>query len=173
MNRRELLKSGALTVTTGMLGLWPTIRAYAGTPLDTLVVVTEYGPNSLDIQGLGANQPTHGPSWNVYDRLLSYGTKTLEDGTASYDYKSLTPELAESWEVAEDGMSATFKLRPNAVFHDGSPVTAADSNGRSTVQSRSAASRRFKWVPDRWRSPNNSKWWTIARSAFTSFARTS
>ncbi len=109
-----------------MLGLWPTIRAYAGTPLDTLVVVTEYGPNSLDIQGLGANQPTHGPSWNVYDRLLSYGTKTLEDGTASYDYKSLTPELAESWEVAEDGMSATFKLRPNAVFHDGSPVTAAD-----------------------------------------------
>jgi len=126
MNRRELLKSGALTVTTGMLGLWPTIRAYAGTPLDTLVVVTEYGPNSLDIQGLGANQPTHGPSWNVYDRLLSYGTKTLEDGTASYDYKSLTPELAESWEVAEDGMSATFKLRPNAVFHDGSPVTAAD-----------------------------------------------
>ena len=94
MNRRELLKSGAVTVTTGMFGLWPTIRAYAGTPVDTLVVVTEYGPNSLDIQGLGANQPTHGPSWNVYDRLLSYGTKTLPDGTTSYDYKSLTPELA-------------------------------------------------------------------------------
>ena len=126
MNRRELLKSSAVTVTTGMFGLWPTIRAYAGTPVDTLVVVTEYGPNSLDIQGLGANQPTHGPSWNIYDRLLSYGTKTLPDGTVSYDYKSLTPELAELWEVAEDGMSATFKLRPNAVFHDGSPVTAAD-----------------------------------------------
>jgi peptide/nickel transport system substrate-binding protein len=91
MNRRELLKSGAVTVSSGMLGLWPTIRAYAGTPLDTLVAVTEYGPNSLDIQGLGANQPTHGPSWNIYDRLLSYGTKTLPDGTPSYDYKSLTP----------------------------------------------------------------------------------
>jgi hypothetical protein len=47
MNRRELMKSGAVTVTTGMFGLWPTIRAYAGTPVDTLVVVTEYGPNSL------------------------------------------------------------------------------------------------------------------------------
>ena len=53
-------------------------------------------------------------------------TGLWSDGTASYDYKSLTPELAESWEVAGDGMSAAFKLRPNAVFHDGSPVTAAD-----------------------------------------------
>ena len=126
MNRRELMKSGALTVGAGMTGLWPVLRAYAAAPVDTLVVVTESGPNSLDIQGLGANQPTHGPSWNVYDRLLSYGTKTLPDGTLSYDYKKLTPELAESWAVADDGMSATFKLRKDAVFHDGSPVTAAD-----------------------------------------------
>src|SRR3990172_2751899 len=111
MNRRELLKSGALTVGASVLGVWPTIRAVAQGPTETLVVVTEYGPNSLDIQGLAANQPTHGPSWNIYDRLLSYGTKTLPDGTLSYDYKTLTSELAESWELAGDGMSVTFKLR--------------------------------------------------------------
>lgn len=126
MNRRDLLKSSAITIGTNLLGLWPTIRAFAGGPADTLVVVTEYGPNSLDIQGLAANQPTHGPSWNIYDRLLSSGTKTLPDGTLSYDYKTLTPELADSWELASDGTSVTFKLRPNAIFHDGSPVTAAD-----------------------------------------------
>jgi hypothetical protein len=66
MNRREMLKSGAVTVTTGMLGLWPTIRAFAGTPLDTLVVVTEYGPNSLDISG-SRRQPAD--AWAIVEHL--------------------------------------------------------------------------------------------------------
>jgi microcin C transport system substrate-binding protein len=34
--------------------------------------------------------------------------------------------LAEDVEVAADGLSATFKLRSNARFHDGKPVLAAD-----------------------------------------------
>ncbi|MDH2328494.1 ABC transporter substrate-binding protein [Cereibacter sp. SYSU M97828] len=37
----------------------------------------------------------------------------------------VVPELAESWSM--DGAVLTFKLRPNATFHDGSPVTAADA----------------------------------------------
>jgi peptide/nickel transport system substrate-binding protein len=44
----------------------------------------------------------------------------------TYDYTKLEPELAESWTVAKDGMSVTFKLRKNAKFHDGTPVTAKD-----------------------------------------------
>ncbi len=38
----------------------------------------------------------------------------------------LAPDLAESWEVSGDGLTYTFRLRPNAVFHDGKPVTAHD-----------------------------------------------
>ena len=38
----------------------------------------------------------------------------------------LAPDLAESWEVSSDGLTYTFRLRPNAVFHDGKPVTAHD-----------------------------------------------
>ena len=34
--------------------------------------------------------------------------------------------LAESAEVADDKMSVTFYLRPEARFRDGTPVTAAD-----------------------------------------------
>ncbi len=36
------------------------------------------------------------------------------------------PALSESYAMAEDAKSATFKLRPGTKFHDGSPVTPAD-----------------------------------------------
>ena len=93
---------------------------------ETLIVANETGPNSLDIQGVGANRPAYGVAWNCYDRLITYGKKTLPNGVVSYDYTKLEPELAESWSVAKDGMSVTFKLRKNAKFHDGTPVTAKD-----------------------------------------------
>ncbi len=38
----------------------------------------------------------------------------------------LQPELAAGWQVSEDGLLYTFYLLPNAVFHDGRPLTAAD-----------------------------------------------
>jgi len=100
--------------------------AFADARSETLLIVNEFGPNSLDIHGVGTNRPGYGVAWNCYDRLMTYGKRTLADGTASYDFKKLEPELAESWQVAADGMSVTFKLRKNARFHDGTPVTAKD-----------------------------------------------
>ena len=38
----------------------------------------------------------------------------------------IVPDLAESWDISEDGRVYTFHLRPDAVFHDGNPVTAHD-----------------------------------------------
>lgn len=39
---------------------------------------------------------------------------------------NLIPGAAESWTVSDDGTVYTFKLRANAVWSDGSPVTAED-----------------------------------------------
>lgn len=38
----------------------------------------------------------------------------------------VVPALAESWTEAPDGLSYTFRLRANAKFHDGKPLTPAD-----------------------------------------------
>ena len=38
----------------------------------------------------------------------------------------VVPDLAESWDISADGRVYTFRIRPDAVFHDGKPVTAED-----------------------------------------------
>ena len=117
-------KLAGVALITAVVGL--TSSALAQGRNETLLVVTELGPNSMDIHGVGANRPSYQASWNLYDRLITYGVKTLPDGSKMYDYSVLKPELAESWQVAPDGMSVTLKLRRDAKFHDGTPVTARD-----------------------------------------------
>jgi peptide/nickel transport system substrate-binding protein len=124
MDRRHFMLTGSTAV--GALGTFAMPAAAQSRPKDVLVVANEFGPNSLDIHTLGANRPSYGVSWLVYDRLMTYGKKTLPDGRVVYDRDKLEPELAESWAIAPDGNSVTFKLRKNAKFHDGTPVTAKD-----------------------------------------------
>jgi len=38
----------------------------------------------------------------------------------------LIPDLAESWEISEDGLRFTFTLKDDLYFHDGTPITAED-----------------------------------------------
>jgi peptide/nickel transport system substrate-binding protein len=116
--------SAVVLVLGLLLALPPTAGAQARS--ETLLVLVESGPNSMDIHGVGANFRTYGASWNLYDRLLTHASKVSPDGTRSYDHAVLKPELAESWQVAADGLSVTFKLRKDARFHDGTPVTARD-----------------------------------------------
>jgi peptide/nickel transport system substrate-binding protein len=122
-DRRKFLQA---TLAAGAATSFRSAAAFAQSRADTLVVVQELGPNSLDMQGVGSNQTVNGLAWNCYDRLMTYAAKTLPDGTVSYDRAALAPELAESWQIASDGMSCVFKLRKDATFHDGTPVTAKD-----------------------------------------------
>ena len=126
MQRRDFLKTTGLVAGASLLPMLKYLPAHAAGRNDTLVVVLPNGPNSLDIHRSGTNRPSYAVAVNVYDRLVGFATKILPNGTAMYDYAKVVPELAESWEVAADGKSMIFKLRSDATFHDGSPVTAED-----------------------------------------------
>jgi peptide/nickel transport system substrate-binding protein len=126
MNRREFLKSTTAIAATSAVSA-PAIlstSAEAQSRKETLLLITENGPNNLDIHGIGTNRPGYEASWNCYDRLITHPAKTLSDGSLSYDRDKFEPELAEDMKTSD--MSVTFKLKKGAKFHDGKPVTAKD-----------------------------------------------
>ena len=125
MKRRHFLQSSAAVAGASVLPVLPA-WAQSDRRRELLIVANELGPNSLDIHTVGANRPSYGVSWICYDRLMTFGTKKMPDGSLTYDHTKLQPELAESWAMAPDGNSVMFKLRRNAKFHDGTPVTAKD-----------------------------------------------
>ena len=48
-------------------------------------------------------------------------------GLVTIDSKlNVVPDLAESWDVSPDGRVYTFRIRPDATFHNDKPVTAED-----------------------------------------------
>jgi peptide/nickel transport system substrate-binding protein len=125
MKRRDFLKSAsglAIGATVPLPAIWSQARADARS--ETLLVITEGGPNNLDIHGVGTNRPGYETSWNCYDRLISHETRALADGTMAYDRDKFKGELAEDMNLGD--MSVTFKLKKGAKFHDGAPVTASD-----------------------------------------------
>lgn len=55
----------------------------------------------------------------VYSNIFEGLTRFKSDG-------SIIPGLAESWEISEDGLTYTFKLRDGVTFHDGTTMDAED-----------------------------------------------
>jgi microcin C transport system substrate-binding protein len=68
--------------------------------------------NPYVLRGVPANEITR-----IYDTLLA---SSMDEASASYGH------IAESIELAPDKLSVAFNLRPEARFHDGTPITAED-----------------------------------------------
>jgi peptide/nickel transport system substrate-binding protein len=126
MRRRDFLKSMTALATGTALPAAPAVwsPARAQSRQEILLIVSESGPNNLDIHGVGTNVPGYEVSWNTYDRLISHEMKTLPNGVQYYERDKFKMELADDMKVGD--MSVTFKLKKNATFHDGTAVTAKD-----------------------------------------------
>jgi peptide/nickel transport system substrate-binding protein len=81
---------------------------------DVLVVGLESAPVHLDPR-VGTDQASEYVSHLLLDGVID----KLPDG-------SLVPGLAASWEALEGDRRVRFRLRPEARFHDGRPLTATD-----------------------------------------------
>lgn len=92
------------------LGMTPAVAA----KMDVSIGMQLEPPN-LDPTGGAAAAIDEVVYANVFEGLTRFGP----DG-------AILPGLAESWEISEDGLSYTFKLREGASFHDGSAFDAED-----------------------------------------------
>ncbi|MCB0183673.1 MAG: hypothetical protein KDE31_05385, partial [Caldilineaceae bacterium] len=99
------------------------------------------GPAGAPAAESGAEAPATGEALTL--RLSTTSEPTTLDPNLAEDYYSITPieqmflgltninnetsevepELAESWEISDDGLTWTFHLR-DAMWSDGNPVTA-------------------------------------------------
>src|SRR5919108_5269159 len=115
MLRRRLLSATAALACAFALS-WTAAEA-ADMPKQggSMIVTYQTDVSTLD--------PAIGYDWQNWSII-----KSLFDGLM--DYKpgttELVPDLAESYEISDDGKTFTFKLRAGAKFHNGREVTADD-----------------------------------------------
>ncbi|MEN5084116.1 ABC transporter substrate-binding protein [Bosea sp. TWI1241] len=106
--RRNLLAGAGLAAIASQLPLVALAQARDGV---TIGMTLE--PPTLD--------PTSGAAQAIREVVL----QNLFEGLVAMDRTgALVPGLAESWTLADDKVSYTFKLRPNIRFHDGEPFSS-------------------------------------------------
>ena len=112
-----------------LLGGCPDRPADDGTPPPTAQEPQRGGQAvvalATDIKGVNtlimpSNRPTEAILRHVLPQLMKENAD-FESGPPSF-----RPDLAESWEWSDEPLAITFHLRKNAVWTDGTPITAAD-----------------------------------------------
>lgn len=111
VTRRNLLKAGT-AVGLASTALLPSAQAQA---VPTFVFANPVEYDTLDPHTV-FDYSRVATRLNFYDGLYRWLDNPPQ----------LQPWLAESHTVSDNGLVYRFKLRPNAKFHDGSPVTADD-----------------------------------------------
>ena len=132
--RRHFLKG---SVTTAALALgWParTTRGasipdkYDGSAFRLRAPEPNVKPGGVLRMGI-PNRPPHfdlhqsGTFFNLGAMGCMFDNLIRRD---PFDRDNIIPDLAHSWEIAQDGKTYTFFLRKDVMFHDGAELTAAD-----------------------------------------------
>jgi peptide/nickel transport system substrate-binding protein len=112
VDRRTFL-AGGLALGSGLAGA-RLVSAQTPKRGGTLVAAAEIDPIGLDPHN-SSNFSSAQAYDHIYESLTAYDEKT-----------NIIPALATSWEIANNGKTYTFKLRPNVKFHNGQPMTADD-----------------------------------------------
>jgi len=113
--------------------LLPLLAACGGQPVRQVFVPpaqpaqAALGPGGTLILALGARDPNTLDPALTGDVTSAFVIRQLFSGLLRLDENmEVQPDLAEAWELSEDGRTYTFTLRADARFADGTPLTSAD-----------------------------------------------
>lgn len=98
-----------------MIALAASLCATSALAQSDITVAMQLEPPHLDPTSAAAGAIDSVLYSNVFEGL----TRFMGDG-------SVVPGLAESWEISDDGLVYTFKLRSGVTFHDGTTMDAED-----------------------------------------------
>jgi peptide/nickel transport system substrate-binding protein len=91
----------------------------------TTVTVPDRG--GTYVEGLAGSPQYLNPVLSQYNAVDEVLSALLFNGLTRLDEQGdVVPDLAESMEVSEDGLTYDFRLKPGLTWHDGAPVTARD-----------------------------------------------
>ena len=112
-------KSFVAAAVASLLAVGVAVPSFAETPPNMLVIanriddIKTFDPaESFEFAGADVSR-------NVYQKLVNFDPLDLDAG--------YQPQLAESWDISEDGMTITFTMADGNVFASGNPVTAKDA----------------------------------------------
>jgi peptide/nickel transport system substrate-binding protein len=97
-----------------------THRTPTGETGGTVIVAAPAEPSTL-LPPLAGSTPEISVVAQIFDRLAEIGDSLNTVGDAGFK-----PRLARKWSWARDSLSIAFSLDPQAKWHDGKPVRAAD-----------------------------------------------
>jgi len=88
--------------------------------------IAKYYGGTLRLSGYGVNNKPLDPihAFRIDEaQILSL----MFSGLVKYDRLfNIVPDIAKEWSISQDGLSYTFKLRQNIIFHNGQKLTASD-----------------------------------------------
>lgn len=110
---KTFLQSGLASVLLALSLAGGVVHAQTHGGALNLIVQPE--PISIN-PGVNRLGPATFVGFKIYDTLVSYEQKGITP----------IPRLATSWRTSPNGLTYTFKLRPNVTWHDGKPFTSKD-----------------------------------------------
>jgi oligopeptide transport system substrate-binding protein len=104
----------ALCLQSACILRMPTGEEHPSVPEENTLILFDTGPMTLD-PAISQEASSH-----VYVVQIFSGLVALDENMEP------AGDIAERWEVSQNGQVYTFYLRPDARFHDGSSITASD-----------------------------------------------
>jgi len=93
----------------------PQEKVYKPTAYGDIIVRGDIGDASNLIPILASDSASHSIAGLIYNGLVKYDKDM-----------NIVGDLAESWDISDDGLVITFHLRKGVKWHDGKPFTAKD-----------------------------------------------